>query len=126
MNQLFDTIAPTVNGNELVFVPSAEIQETAAAVQLRVEVPGIEAKDLDVQVTAKTVSISGERKSELRTEEKGMTRSEFRHGKFRRVISLPSRVQNDKVTAEYEDGILNLTLPKVEAKANKVVKISLG
>lgn len=126
MNQLFDTIAPTVNGNELVFMPSAEIQETAEAIQLRVEVPGIEAKDLDVQVTAEAVSISGERKSELRTEEKGMARSEFRYGKFRRVISLPGRVQNDKVAADYKDGILSLTLPKVEAEMNKVVKINLG
>jgi HSP20 family protein len=128
MNQLFDTLAPSVNREDggLAFMPAAEIQETPEAVQLRIEVPGLEAKDLDVQVSAEAVSISGERKSEIQTEEKGVTRSEFRYGKFQRVIPLPSRIQNDKVAAEYKDGILKLTLPKVEAEKNKIVKVNLG
>jgi HSP20 family protein len=132
MNQLFDTLTPTNDGlnsglnNGLAFMPAAEIQETPEIIQLRIEVPGLEAKDLDVQVTAEAVSISGERKSETKTEEKGVTRSEFRYGKFRRVIPLPSRIHNDKVEAEYKDGILNLVLPKVEAEKNKIVKLNLG
>jgi len=128
MNQLFDTLAPTTNGDtgRVSFIPAAEIQETPEAVHLKVEIPGLEAKDLDVQVTAEAVSISGERKSETRTEEKGVTRSEFRYGKFRRVMPLPARVQNDKVEAEYKDGILTLNLPKVEAEKNKVVKVTVA
>jgi HSP20 family protein len=77
-------------------------------------------------VTAEAVAISGERKSETKTEENGMTRSEFRYGKFRRVIPLPTRIQNTNVVAEYKDGILNLTLPKAEEEKNKVVKVELG
>jgi HSP20 family protein len=106
-------------------VPAAELTETDDAVHLKLEVPGMEAKDLDVQVMADRVAISGERKSETKTEEDGKTRSEFRYGKFSRVIPLPVRIQNTNVTADYKDGILNLTLPKSEEEKNKVVKVNL-
>jgi HSP20 family protein len=106
-------------------VPAAELTETDDAVHLKLEVPGMEAKDLDVQVMSDRVAISGERKSETKTEENGRTRSEFRYGKFSRVIPLPVRIQNTNVTADYKDGILNLTLPKSEEEKNKVVKVNL-
>lgn len=129
MNRLFDsarvpnTTLPENKG--FLRVPAAEINETADAIHLKLEVPGMEAKDLDVQVTENAVFISGERKSETKTEEKGITRTEFSYGKFRRVIPLPARIQNSSVTAEYKDGILNLTLPKAEEEKNKVVKVNL-
>ena len=128
MNHLFDNLASSENGNYngSTFMPVAELQETADAIALKLEVPGMEPKDLDVQVTAQAVSISGERKSETKTEQKGMTRSEFRYGRFQRIIPLPARIQNDKVQAEYTNGILNLTLPKAEDERNKVVKVNIG
>jgi HSP20 family protein len=106
-------------------VPAAELTETDDAVHLKLEVPGMEAKDLDVQVMADRVAISGERRSETKSIEDGRTRSEFRYGKFSRVIPLPVRIQNNLVTADYKDGILNLTLPKSESEKNKVVKVNL-
>lgn len=129
MNRLFESLSPTTTSKEnlgIAFIPPAEIHETPEAIQLKLEVPGMEAKDLDVQVTAEAVSISGERQSEIQTEEKGVTRTEFRYGNFRRVIPLPTPIQNDKVQAEYKNGILSLTLPKVEAEKTKVVKVNLG
>lgn len=128
MNRLFDEFLPTTTEtrNMTTFVPLAEMEETGEAIHLKLEVPGMEAKDLNVEVSAESVSISGERKSESRTEAEGMTRTEFRYGKFQRVIPLPSRIQNDKVVAEYKDGILNLTLPKAEEEKNRVVKVSVG
>lgn len=128
MNQLFDTLSPTARNrtNGVAFVPAVEMSETPDMIHLKVEVPGMEAKDLDVQVTAEAVAISGERKTEVRREEDGMVRSEFRYGKFQRVIPLSARIQNDKVEAEYKNGVLNLNLPKVDAEKNKVVKINLG
>jgi len=128
MNQLFDTLTPRTEGrvNGSSFMPAAEMQETPEAIDLKLEVPGIEAKDLDVQVMAEAVSVSGERKTEQKIEDKGVTRSEFRYGRFQRVIPLPVRIQNDKVQANYKDGILHLTLPKAEAENNKVFKVNLG
>jgi HSP20 family protein len=126
MNRLFDTLTPATPMNGDRFLPVVEMQETPDAVQLKVELPGIDLKDLDVQVTADSVAIAGERKSEIKTEEKGIFRSEFFYGKFQRVIPLPTRIQNTEVNADYKDGILHLTLPKAEEEKNKVVKVSLG
>jgi HSP20 family protein len=128
MDRLFDRLVPGGDGGRLGwnFTPSAEIEETKDAVQLKLEVPGMEAKDLDIQVSEDSVSISGERRSETKTEDKGIVRSEFRYGQFQRVIPLPVRVKHDQVQAEYKDGILRLTLPKAEEEKQKVVKVNLG
>jgi HSP20 family protein len=105
---------------------AVELHETEEAVHLKLELPGIEAKDVDIEVTENAVKVVTERKSETKTDNNGKTRSEFYYGKFQRVIPLTARIQNTNVKAEYKDGILNLTLPKTEQEKNKVVKINLG
>jgi HSP20 family protein len=127
INRLFDSALEPETVSERAFtkVPAAELHETADAIHLKLEVPGIEAKDLDIQVTENAVAISGERKSEKKTEDNGRTVTEFHYGKFQRVIPLSARVENTNVTAEYKDGILNLTLPKTQQEKNKVVKVNL-
>ncbi|MFQ4142787.1 Hsp20/alpha crystallin family protein [Chlorogloeopsis sp. ULAP02] len=128
INSLFeDTRVPTtLFTKDSIKVPVAELQETKDAIHLKLELPGIEVKDLDVKVTEDAVYVSGERKSENKTEDKGYTRTEFHYGKFQRVIPLPAKIQNTDVKAEYKDGILNLLLPKTKAEKNKVVKVNLA
>jgi HSP20 family protein len=128
INQMFERLVPIDNGEpgSLVFMPSAEMEETNEAVCIKLEIPGLEAKDLDISVTEDTVSISGERKSETKTEEKGMFRSELRYGKFQRQIPLPALIQSDKAQAEYKNGMLTLTLPKAEGEQKKVVKVNVN
>ncbi|MBW4524065.1 MAG: Hsp20/alpha crystallin family protein [Phormidium tanganyikae FI6-MK23] len=127
MNRLFHRLGSVdEEGTRSAFVPAAELQETSDAVHLSLEIPGMDARDLDIQVAADSVSISGERREESKSEEAGMTRTEFRCGRFQRVIPLPARIQNTNVQADYEDGILKLTLPKAEEEKNKVVKVDLG
>ncbi|AFZ34996.1 heat shock protein Hsp20 [Stanieria cyanosphaera PCC 7437] len=128
MNRLFDQLTPHFDGEKigLGFVPPVELTEKEDTIHLKLEVPGMEAKDLDVEVTADSVTITGERKSETKIEGKGMTRSEFYYGQFRRVVPLPVRIDNQNVKAEYKDGILNLNLPKLEEEKHKVVKVNLG
>ena len=128
MNHLFDTLTPGryhdwMNGT---LMPRAELNETDDAIDLKVELPGMDPDDIDVQVTVDSISISGDRKSETRTEENGVVHSEFHYGKFQRVLPLPSRVDNTDVAAEYKDGILTLHLPKAPEERNKVVKVKLG
>ncbi|BAZ13079.1 heat shock protein Hsp20 [Calothrix sp. NIES-4071] len=127
MNRLFDeAITPSALFEREQFkAPAIEMSETAEALQLKLELPGMEAKDLDIQVTENSVYISGERKQESKTDENGATRTEFYYGKFQRMIPLHTRIQNTEVKAEYKDGILNLTLPKTQQEKNKVVKVSL-
>ncbi|MEH2214436.1 Hsp20/alpha crystallin family protein [Nostoc sp.] len=123
---LGDTRVPSTRlEKSFIRVPAAELQETDDAIHLKLELPGLDAKDLDIQVTQDAVHISGERKSETKTQNNGTTKSEFYYGKFQRVIPLSARIQNTNVTADYKDGILNLTLPKTEQEKNKVVKVNL-
>ncbi|WP_292746305.1 Hsp20/alpha crystallin family protein [Nostoc sp. NMS4] len=92
---------------------------------LRVEIPGVEGKDLDIQVTQDAVSIAGEHRYEKHSQSNSKVHSEFRYGKFARVIPLPTKVQNQKVKADLKDGILILTLPKLEQEQSKVFKVNL-
>lgn len=130
LDQLFDELSPVtrntgMRSNGANWNPAIELKSTEAEVILRVELPGIEAKDLDVQVSRDTVSISGEYKAETKTDKHQIVRSEFRYGSFKRVIALSYAVQNEQVKAEFKDGILTLTLPKVEADRPKIVKVNL-
>ena len=122
-----DALAPRSEQKPEYFstVPLAEMQVTPEAIHLKLEIPGMDAKDIDVQVTEKAVYISGERQCENKSEDKGKTKSEFRYGRFERLIPLPARIQHTNVKAEYKEGILNLTLPKTEQEKNKVVKVQL-
>jgi HSP20 family protein len=128
MNRLFEDTWPSwVRESETsVHAPAAEMSETEDALTLKLEIPGMEAKDLDIDVSKDNVVIRGERKQEEKTEEDGMTRSEFRYGKFERVIPLPIHIDNQNVTAEYKNGILRLSLPKAEEEKNKVVKVNVA
>ncbi|MEM6839291.1 MAG: Hsp20/alpha crystallin family protein [Cyanobacteria bacterium P01_C01_bin.120] len=128
MNRLFDSLSPFEGDRfELdAFLPSAEMTETSDAIALSVELPGLNAEDVDIQVTQDSVSISGERRSESNVSENGLTRSEFKYGSFRRVIPLSTRIDNTQATANYENGILKLHLPKVAEERNEVVKVNLN
>ena len=109
-----------------IFVPSAEIDETDTEFHLKLEVPGMSADDLDIEVSDTAVSVTGERKSETQSEEDGTRRSEFYYGKFERHVPLPSHIERDQVVAEYKDGILKLTLPKSKEQEDKSVKVKVA
>ena len=128
MNHLFEQLVPSGNGDlaGIDYIPSVEIEETDDNFYIKLEVPGLDPQDIDIEVKDNSVSISGERKSESKTEAKGFVRSEIRYGKFERVIPLSTRVENENVKAEYKEGILSLTLPKVEAEKHKAVKVAIA
>jgi HSP20 family protein len=130
MNRLFNEMMSYGSGESEIessegmsFVPAAKLHETPESIALRMEVPGIEPQDLDVKVTAEAMAIQGECKSGIKQDDKGMRRSEFRYGSFRRVIPLPARIQNDKVQAEFKHGVLHLMIPKAEEEKNRVVTV---
>lgn len=105
--------------------PSAELQEKDESFVLKLEVPGMKPDDIEIQVTSDTVSIKGERKTEEKVEEEGMTRSEFHYGRFSRTIALPRSVKPEEVAAEYSNGILMLTMPKQDQEEHKAVKVEV-
>jgi HSP20 family protein len=129
-DRLFDELAPVnpeaAASTAKAWTPAIELKTTDTDVVVRVELPGIEAKDLDIQVAREAIAITGEHRMTAKTEERQFIRTEFRYGNFQRIVQLPVAVQNDQVNAEFKDGILTLTLPKQEAERNKVVKVNLA
>jgi HSP20 family protein len=99
--------------------PAIELTTTADAFTLRAQLPGIDLKDVEVQVSRRAIALSGE------TQPASTGYSEFRYGKFRRVIPLPAPVQPDQVQSNFKDGILTLTLPRLKPVQPTVVKLNL-
>jgi HSP20 family protein len=108
-----------------IHTPAIEFQITKDAFILRAEVPGIDGKDLDVQVSRQLVTIAGNYQPE-KTENQGRIRTEFRYGQLYRQIELPEPVMVDQLQATLKNGILTLTLPKVSATRPKVTKVSVN
>ena len=109
------------------WTPAVEIEETDKELVLKAEIPGIDAKDLEVEVSENRVTLSGEHKEEKRTEDKKQNyfHSEFYYGNFQRVIPLPMPIKTDQIKSEFKHGVLTLTMPKVEDAPKKVVKVKL-
>lgn len=112
------------DGDETWFgaaVPSLDLSETADAVQVRMDVPGVKAADLDIQINGNLLTISGKREEEKEEKDRTFHRIERSSGSFSRTVTLPCAVDEGKVDAKYKDGILTVALPKTqEAKAHKI------
>lgn len=99
--------------------PAVEMKETDKAFKLSVEVPGVEAKDVDVTVDNGALVIKGEKKEEREEKEKGYYYSERSYGSFERRIELPPSADAEKIKAKAKDGVLQITIPKSpEAEKN--------
>jgi HSP20 family protein len=97
--------------------------ETDDDVVVKTAVPGVKSEDIDVSITGDVLIIKGETKAEEKVEKANYVRQERRYGAFSRSLALPSTVVADKVTAEFENGVLTLTLPKAEEVKPKTIKI---
>ncbi len=111
-----------------MWTPAVELEETEVALILKAEIPGIDAKDLTVEVDQDRVTISGEYKKEdkVTDKEQNFFRSEFYYGEFERNVSLPMPVKTDAIKSSFKDGVLTLTMPKVTVEPKKSVKINLS
>ena len=108
------------------FVPAVDIYEDPQKVVLKLEVPGIEEKDLDVRVENHTLTVKGERKFEKEEKEENFHRIERRYGSFYRAFTLPSTVDTENVQASYNAGVLKLELKKKAEAQPKQIKVSVG
>ena len=101
--------------------PAIDVAEDENSIQVRAEVPGCNAEDIDISVYGNTLTISGEKKLKEEKKEKGYYHVESSYGTFRRELTLPTDVDSEKVEATCKDGILSITMPKAaKAKAIKV------
>lgn len=105
--------------------PRTDIAETERALEISVELPGLDQKDVDVSLTDSALTIKGERNSEREESKKGYHLAERSCGSFYRSIPLPSGVDTDKVNAEFKNGVLTVTLPKTQEALSRVKKIEV-
>ncbi len=108
------------------WAPAIRLVDRGHGFVLTAHLVGVTAADLDVQVSADVVSISGTRKAAEAPAEAKVLYDDTCYGSFQRLVNLPDAVQNDQVVADFSHGVLTLTLPKVVKARNKVVKINLG
>jgi HSP20 family protein len=108
------------------WAPPVDIYETEDAIVLKAELPGIDAKDVEVRVEDNTLYLKGERKYEKEVKEQNYHRVERSYGSFARSFSLPNSIDAEKVKAEYKDGLLTLTMPKREEAKPKTIKIDVA
>ena len=104
-------------------VPHVDVIDDAESVVIKAEIPGIAKKDLDIEVSDNAVTIKGETRREKQTKKRGYLQNEIRQGSFLRNIPLPCAVDADKARAVYNDGVLQLTLPKSTNQGRRRVTV---
>ncbi|MBN1292208.1 MAG: Hsp20/alpha crystallin family protein [Candidatus Latescibacteria bacterium] len=110
---------------DLSWTPRVDINENEKDVVIEAELPGIEKKDIKVEVKDNVLTLSGERKQEKKTENSENCCIERNYGKFERSFSLGDMVETDKVSAAYKNGVLTLTLPKKEQAIPKEITVEV-
>jgi HSP20 family protein len=130
MNRLFRESFNDAGRNESLtstsFAPAVDVYEDEHKVSLKIEVPGIDEKNIDVRVENNTLTVSGERKIEKEEKEENYRRVERQYGSFVRTFTLPPTVDTEHVTANYDKGVLNVTLPKKAEAKPKQIKVNVG
>jgi HSP20 family protein len=108
------------------FAPAVDVYEDEHQVTLKIEVPGIDEKDIDVQVENNTLTVYGERKIEKEEKEENYRRVERQYGSFTRTFTLPQTVDTETVSATYDKGVLKIALPKKAEAKPKQIKVTVG
>jgi HSP20 family protein len=108
------------------WAPAVDILETEDAITLKADVPDVKIEDLDIRVENNTLTLRGHRKFEKDEKVKGFHRIERSYGEFVRTFALPNTVDNEKVGADYKNGVLAITLPKKEAAKPRQVKVAIS
>jgi len=114
---------PGLFSEEMTFRPAFDVSETEKALIVQAEVPGMDQKDIDINLSDGLLTITGEKKHEKEDKEENYHCVERRYGKFSRTMRVPFEVEADKVDATYKDGVLKVTLPKSETAKPKKIEI---
>jgi HSP20 family protein len=130
MNRLFrESYSPEGPEEALTttsFAPPVDIYEDEHTITLKLEVPGIDEKDIDVRIEGNTLTVHGERKIEMEEKEENFRRVERQYGSFTRSFTLPSSVDPGQVNAHYDKGVLKINLAKKAEAKPKQIKVNVG
>jgi HSP20 family protein len=131
LNRMFSHSAlPRTNGKETMvvadWVPSVDVSETEGGYQITAEIPDVKKEDVKVTLEDGVLTIQGQRKQEKEEAGKKYHRVERSYGSFVRSFTLPDLVDEEKVKAEFKDGVLNLQLPKSEKAKPKAIEVKVA
>ena len=130
MNQIFEDALARSRGREEglrsgMWTPAVDIYENNDSVVVKAELPGVEKDQISVEVKDGILSLRGERKFEKEVKEESYHRIERSYGSFQRSFSLPVSVDQEKVTAHFRNGVLEVTLPKKEQAKPKQIQVNV-
>jgi len=130
LNRMFARPATRTNGKETMIVadwtPTVDISETDGEYQIKAEIPDVKKEDVKVTLEDGVLTIQGERKQEKEEKGKKYHRIERSYGSFVRSFSLPELIDEEKVKAEFKEGVLNLHLPKSEKGKPKAIEVKVA
>jgi len=124
-----EAFSPALGENEVstrTWAPPVDIYENGDNLVLKAELPGVNPDDVEIRVEDNTLYLKGERKFEKEVKEQSYHRVERSYGTFTRTFSLPNSIDAVKVAANYQDGVLTLTMPKKEEAKPKTIKINVA
>jgi HSP20 family protein len=130
INRMFDEFFPGFSPapwaeERMEWLPLVDVSETDDAVRVTAELPGVQAKDVDISLTEDLLTVRGEKKSEKEEKKRDYHRVERSYGLFTRTVRLPAAVDADKVEATFKDGVLTITMPKQEEAKTRKVKVEV-
>jgi HSP20 family protein len=125
-NSFFDTPTGGNGGTLRRWIPPMDLVETEDSFVLKADLPGLTESDLNLEVEDNVLTISGERKAEHEDKHEGYVRVERAFGSFRRSLTLPEGVEPDAVKASFDNGVLEVRIPKPEQRKPRKVAIQVG
>jgi len=128
MNRLLNDVfaGPSSESSLTTWAPAVDIFETEHELVVKADLPDVDAKDLDIRVENNVLTIRGERKFEKKVNEENYLRVERAYGAFARSFSLANTVSSENIKADYQNGVLTLTIPKREEAKPKQIKVTVG
>lgn len=128
INRMFDDAGRGWRGDEpastTTWSPAVDIYETDHEIIVQAELPGVDRQDIALHLEKNVLTLKGERRFEKETKQENYHRIERAYGGFSRSFSIPAMVDDEKIKAEYKDGILRISLPKKEQVKPKQIQIS--
>jgi HSP20 family protein len=129
MNRLFEDAGRGIRRNEepastTIWSPAVDIYETEGEIVVQAELPGMDRKDISLNLENNVLTIRGDRQFKKETKEDNYHRIERSYGGFSRSFSIPTTVDEDKIRADYKDGVLRIALPKKEQARPKQIQIA--
>ena len=128
INRLFNDVfeGPSGESSLTTWAPAVDIFETEHELVVKADLPDVDPKDLDIRVENNVLTIRGERKFEKKVSEENYLRVERAYGAFARSFSLANTVNSENIKADYQNGVLTLTIPKREEAKPKQIKVNVN